>query len=72
MQQKQDEYCREKEMELYELQETQRQNTEYEQMMAVRRAQNRAQFQQELGQQIEFKNMEMVWKISYFNQKLFT
>lgn len=42
--------------------ETQRQNTEYEEMMAQMRIQNRAQIQQDLGTQIKLKDMEMVWE----------
>lgn len=58
--QKYNDQIREKQMELNNLQETQRQNAEYEQMMAARKIQNRAQFRQDIDQQIEFKNMEMV------------
>lgn len=58
--QKYNDQIREKQMELNDLQETQRQNAEYEQMLAARKIQNRAQFRQDIGQQIEFKNMEMV------------
>lgn len=51
---------KEKQRDIQSLQETQRQNAEYEQMMAIRKAQNRQQFQEDLKQQIEFKNMETV------------
>lgn len=40
--------------------ETQRQNAEYEEMMAKMRAQNRAQIQHDLGTQIKLKDLEMV------------
>lgn len=51
---------KEKQRDIQSLKETQRQNAEYEQMMTVRKAQNRLQFQEDLKQQIEFKNMATV------------
>ncbi|XP_031634925.1 eukaryotic translation initiation factor 5B-like [Contarinia nasturtii] len=63
----------EKEMDIYSFEETQKQNAEYEQMMAIRRAQNRAQFEKDLKDQIEFKNMEMAYNIEQdakFRQKM--
>lgn len=50
----------EKEMEFYELQQTQKQNAMYEEMMADKRHQHRSQFINDLDQQIKLKNMEKV------------
>lgn len=53
----------EKELELYSLQRTQQQNTEYEEMIAEKRQQYRLQFVNDLDQQIKLKNMEKVRSI---------
>lgn len=53
-----------KQMEKYsercELQKALCENAEYEQMMAMKKTQNRLQFVQDLDHQIEFKNLETV------------
>lgn len=51
---------REKEMEFYHLQQTQKQNAMYDEMMADKRHQHRSQFINDLDQQIKLKNMEKV------------
>lgn len=56
-----------KQRELNELREAERQNADYERMMAERRAQNRQQFVHGLNQQKEFKEMERVSCLFFFN-----
>lgn len=51
---------KEKEMGLCEMQEQQKQNAEYEEEMARRKIQLRLQFQQELNEQIQSKNLQAV------------
>lgn len=51
------------------LEESQKLNAEYEEMMAARKAQSIIQFQQDLQRQIELKNMSEViktMKIAFF------
>lgn len=55
----------EKEMEFYELQQTQKQNAMYEEMMAETRQQHRSQFINDLDQQIKLKNLEQVSRWSF-------
>lgn len=50
----------EKYSEMCELQKALSENAEYEQMMAMKKTQNRLQFVQDLDHQIEFKNLETV------------
>lgn len=54
------ERLREKEMESYQLQKTQKENAMYEEMMAEKRLQHQSKFIQDLEQQIKLKNMEKV------------
>ena len=60
MQEKQREKIKEHEREVRSLEETQKLNAEYEEMMAARKAQSVIQFKQDLQRQIELKNMAEV------------